>query len=287
MKDLFEKVSEKELTPLEGLEVLTDYGKRYYFKKSGWCRWDNSKQEYVISNVTVGYWYKPLPLPETEITEKDFENILNALHDPELPLNEKDGAEECYQLAQRMVLQSVERKEEEVDRLKERVEDLEEICDKNNGIAIELTEAQEDNQHYIQKIDDLEKELSTLKQSTPLPDRSEENDEIPLQIFLGKFSVDQQQKLSDSLVERVVESMKEYAQSRPTTSMSIDEAKDRVAKGLSDYERLSEISKDQAAKMLGYDDFKDIFEVEDFDSEQKDTITKIVNNALHVFSLNR
>lgn len=52
---------------------------------------------------------------EKEITEGDFEDILNALHDPELPLNEKDGAEECFRLAQQMVSQALNRKNKSVD----------------------------------------------------------------------------------------------------------------------------------------------------------------------------
>lgn len=42
------------------------------------------------------------------VTESDFEDILNALHDPQLPLNEKDGAEECFRLAKKMVSQALQ-----------------------------------------------------------------------------------------------------------------------------------------------------------------------------------
>lgn len=66
----------------------------------------------------ITHWLEELPLPETEITEKDFHNIL----DEEILSIGGNGVEKCvsrmFELAQRMVLQALGRKEEEVNKLR-------------------------------------------------------------------------------------------------------------------------------------------------------------------------
>lgn len=87
-----------------------------------------------LEEIPVSEFLKSI-LPKGEIAEKDFENVLNALHDPELPLNEKDGAEECFLLAQQMVAIVIQDYEEVLKDKHRLVREIDVILNGEEGAA--------------------------------------------------------------------------------------------------------------------------------------------------------
>lgn len=62
--DTFLRVKAEERKPMEGIEVVTDNGKMYYFEKEKWGVWNHHKQNYDFNVNQPFYWFEAV-VPKT------------------------------------------------------------------------------------------------------------------------------------------------------------------------------------------------------------------------------